>query len=113
MKSIIFLLFFLCLIPISSCETIVFNNDLCLNEIDKIIVFQNNEFVGIYNYSENIYYNDTSDYTFVINNDVSDIINSESFLITLFKNYGYVIISILGLTLIYCILVYYYKKVKK
>lgn len=99
--------------PISDKQTIIFKNDLSLYDEDKIIMFKDNEFIDKYDYAENIYYDNSSNYTFIINEDIIDEINNENFLIVIFNKYGYLIISMVGLICILGVIVYIYKRFKK
>lgn len=92
---------------------LIFKDDLCINNINKIVVYKNNSYFGIYNYSDEIIYLNNTDYTFFINYDNIDIINSENFLITFFKNYGYILISIILLIILLALSIYFFKKVKR
>ena len=94
-------------------EIIIFKDNLCINNIDKIVVYNNDTYIGIYNYSDEIIYLDNNSYIFFINYDNIDIINSENFLISFFKNYGYILISIIGIIIIIGICIYFFNKVRR
>lgn len=92
---------------------LMFKDNICLNNINKIIVYKNNSYIGIYNYSDEISYSNNTNYTFFINYDNIDIINSEKFLISFFKNYGYILISIISLIILFSLFIYFLNKVRR
>lgn len=100
-------------IYISEKKTIIFKDSLSLYNENKIAMFKNNEFINKYNYGENIYYDNSSNYTIIINEDIIDEINNKNFLTIFFYKYGYLIISVLGLISILGLLLFIYKRFKR
>lgn len=94
-------------------NNIIINNNIPLKNVDNIHVYENNEYIGLYNYSESIFLNDSSNYIFIINEKVIDIIQDKGFLNYVFVNYGYLILGILIFIIILGFISFIFNKTKR
>lgn len=94
------------------CENIIIKDNIGIDNKNSFFVYENEVYIGTYNYTDNINLSDNTNYTIIINEKFIDIINKKHFLSIILIEYGYIIISLLGIIILIGFMIYVYNKTK-
>ena len=101
-KSIFFILFLIFFqinivsaLDLSNYSNLIITDLNNYNKDDKLIIYENGTYYGIFNYSEPIPYRNGYYYQIIINEDFIDYSSSKDFLPNFFNHYGYLLITII------------------